>query len=96
MHQQVPNAASRLSVPWDLGKTRNGGLQTYTTTKTATKIEMNPTNVSQLSLSNLRMLAMAAMTIVPMKENHTVQMACMERAFSPMETPRIPEPAARM
>jgi hypothetical protein len=63
--------------------------------KTAMKTERNPTSVTQLSFSNLRIQATKEMKMVARNDHHTVQAPCVDKAFIPMEVPRMPEPAER-
>lgn len=67
----------------------------YTTMKTAIKIDENPAHVSHPIEWNLRTLAQPATTIVAIKDHQTVQVACVESALRPVETPRMPEPVQR-
>lgn len=69
------------------------GEDIYTTMKTAMKMDAKPTHVSQAMLWNFRTEAVTATTIVARNDHHTVHAACVERAFNPIDTPRIPEPA---
>jgi len=70
--------------------------KTYTTMKTAMKMERKPAQVSQPIFWNLRMEAQAVTTTVARNDHQTVQAACSESALRPMETPRIPEPLQRI
>jgi len=68
---------------------------TYTTMKTATKMETKPAHVSQPIEWNFRILAQKATTTVAINDHQTVQAACVDRAFRPVETPKIPDPVQR-
>ena len=63
--------------------------------RTATKTEMKPAKVSQLSLANLRTLAQAATRMADTNPNQTVQAPWLEKVLKAMVTPRIPEPVQR-
>jgi hypothetical protein len=63
--------------------------------KTAMKMDTKPAQVSQPIWWSFRTEAQAITTMAATKENHTVHVACVERALRPIETPRIPEPAQR-
>jgi hypothetical protein len=65
---------------------------TYTTIKTATKIDAHPAQVAHPRLWKVRMLATEAVTTVARKDHQTVQAAWVDSVLMPMDTPRIPDP----
>jgi hypothetical protein len=65
---------------------------TYTTIRTATKIDAHPAQVAHPRLWKVRMLATEAVTTVARKDHQTVQAAWVDSVLMPMDTPRIPDP----
>ena len=59
----------------------------------AAKTVQNPTALSELINSSLRMLAAVATMMVAIKENQLVHNACVDSTFSAVEAPMIPDEA---